>query len=55
MFCFEFGAQQFHWLLKRWDANISRTQERLKNLKAIKTGCLVRWEQRIKGADFWAW
>ena len=24
-------------------------------LKAIRTGCLVRWEQRIKGADFCAW
>ena len=24
-------------------------------LKAIRTGCLVRWGQRIKGADFWAW
>jgi hypothetical protein len=24
-------------------------------LTAIGTGCLVRWEQIIKGADFWAW
>ena len=24
-------------------------------LKAIRTGHLMRWEQRIKGADFWAW
>ena len=24
-------------------------------LKAIRTGSLVRWEQRIKGADFWPW
>jgi hypothetical protein len=24
-------------------------------LKAIRTGRLLRWEQRIKGADFWAW
>jgi hypothetical protein len=24
-------------------------------LKAIRTGCLECWEQRIKGADFWAW
>jgi hypothetical protein len=24
-------------------------------LKAIKTGHLIRWGQRIKGADFWAW
>ena len=24
-------------------------------LKAMRTGRLVRWEQRIKGADFWAW
>jgi hypothetical protein len=24
-------------------------------LKAIRTGRLVRCEQRIKGADFWAW
>ena len=24
-------------------------------LKAIKTGRLVCWGQRIKGADFWAW
>ena len=24
-------------------------------LKAIRTGCLVHWEQRIKGADFWVW
>ena len=23
-------------------------------LKAIRTGCLVRSEQRVKGADFWA-
>ena len=23
-------------------------------LKAIRSGCLVRWEQRIKGADFWS-
>jgi hypothetical protein len=22
-------------------------------LKAIRTGCLVLWEQRIKGANFW--
>ena len=24
-------------------------------LKAVRTGNLVRWEQRIKGAYFWAW
>jgi hypothetical protein len=24
-------------------------------LKAIRTGRLVHWEQRIKGANFWAW
>ena len=24
-------------------------------LKAIRTGRLVRWEQRLEGADFWAW
>jgi hypothetical protein len=24
-------------------------------LKAMITGCLVHWKQRIKGADFWAW
>jgi hypothetical protein len=24
-------------------------------LKAIRTGRLVCWEQRIKGADFWEW
>jgi hypothetical protein len=24
-------------------------------LKAIRTGCLERSEQRVKGADFWAW
>ena len=24
-------------------------------LKAIRTGRLVRWEQRIKRADFWTW
>ena len=24
-------------------------------LKAIRTGRLVCWGQRIKGADFWAW
>ena len=24
-------------------------------LKDIRTGRLVHWEQRIKGADFWAW
>jgi hypothetical protein len=24
-------------------------------LKAIRTGRLVLWKQRIKGADFWAW
>jgi hypothetical protein len=23
--------------------------------KAIRTGRLVRWGQRIKGADLWAW
>ena len=24
-------------------------------LKAIRTDCIVRWGQTIKGADFWAW
>ena len=24
-------------------------------LKARRKGNLVRWKQRIKGADFWAW
>ena len=24
-------------------------------LKSIRTVCLVRSEQRVKGADFWAW
>ena len=24
-------------------------------LKAIRTGRLVRSEERVKGADFWAW
>jgi hypothetical protein len=24
-------------------------------LKAIRTGHLMLWEQRIKGADFWVW
>ena len=31
----------------------SRIRVRLK-VKAIRTGCLARSEQRVKGADFWA-
>jgi hypothetical protein len=33
-----------------------QTRSRIRvRLKAIRTGCIVCWGQRIKGADFWAW
>jgi hypothetical protein len=42
------------WLTSTSPEEQRRSRMRVR-LKAIKTGHLVHWGQRIKGADFWAW